>query len=207
MVKQQYQEILKPVHHKDSSDVLDHQDENISSSVTWSTYLYVFCAALNSCNLGYDIGVSTNAGPKIQEVFGLSNTQLELFLGSINFWSIFGAVLSPFVTDRYGRRWTFGVAAIFFLFGVGVMTIAKDYTQLMVGRMIVGLGVGCGEAIDPMYISEISPAKNRGELVSFAEAGVAFGVVLGFASSLIFRNMDEDPDQGRYMLGLGGVFP
>lgn len=38
-----------------------------------------------------------------------------------------------------------------------------------------------GEAIDPMYTSEIVPVLHRGELVSWAEAGVAFGVVLDSA--------------------------
>lgn len=94
---------------------------------------------------GYDIGVSTNAGPKIQVAFGLDDEQLELFLGSLNFWSIFGALLSPFVTDRYGRRATFRTAALAFMFGCGIMATSPSFEVLMMGRMIVGLGVGVGE--------------------------------------------------------------
>ena len=70
----------------------------------------------------------------------------------------------------------------------------------MVGRMIVGIGVGVGEAIDPMYIAEIAPSHVRGELVSWAEAGVAIGVVLGFASSLLGVGW-------RIMVALGAVLP
>jgi len=170
--------------------------------------LYAFCAALNSCNLGYDIGVSTNAGPKLQQYFNLTDRQLEVFLGSINFCSIFGALLSPVVSDRWGRRWTFNVAAVGFLVGVAVMASSRTYSQLLAGRTIVGLGVGTGEAIDPMYISEIAPAEHRGYLVSWAEAGVAVGVVTGFASSLfLFPFLDDDPNEWRYMLGLGAVMP
>jgi hypothetical protein len=55
--------------------------------ITRAAYLFVLCAALNSCNLGYDIGVSTEAGKLIQDDFDLSRTQREIFVGSINFWA------------------------------------------------------------------------------------------------------------------------
>jgi hypothetical protein len=55
--------------------------------LTRSTKLYALCASVNSCNLGYDIGVSTEAGRLVQNYFGLSTTQRELFVGSINFWA------------------------------------------------------------------------------------------------------------------------
>ena len=67
------------------------------------------CAALNSCNLGYDIGVNTGAGPLLQESLQLSDVELEIFLGSLNFFSIFGALSAHLVSDRFGRRYSFVV--------------------------------------------------------------------------------------------------
>jgi MFS family permease len=175
--------------------------------VTRSTYCYALGAALNSCNLGYDIGVSTNAGPLIATDFQLSQVQLELFLGSLNFWTIFGALCSPYLTDRYGRTTTFGMAAIGFLVGIWVMILSPSFEYLMVGRMIVGLAVGVGEAVDPMYIAEISPKHVRGRLVSWAEAGVALGVVLGFSSSLVFYRVHNVAWKWRCMIGAGMILP
>jgi len=57
-----------------------------------------------------------------------------------------------------------------------------------------------------MYIAEIAPKGIRGELVSWAEAGVAVGVVLGFSSSLLLYNV-PDGTEWRYMLALGAVLP
>jgi hypothetical protein len=57
------------------------------STISAKTYRFVLCAALNSCNLGYDIGVSTEAGRLLQDDLGLSNHQREIFIGSINFWA------------------------------------------------------------------------------------------------------------------------
>lgn len=49
----------------------------------------------------------------------------------------------------------------------------------MFGRAFVGLGVGLGLSIDPLYISEVSPPSHRGHLVSFSEIAINFGIVLG----------------------------
>lgn len=70
-------------------------------------------------------------------------------------------------------------------------------------------------AIDPCYIAEIAPQQLRGELVSWAEAGVAVGVVLGFSSSLVMYAINGGEDgkvisndvQWRIMLALGAVLP
>lgn len=52
-----------------------HNDYENSTSlqITRATKIYALCAAINSCNLGYDIGVNTNAGWRVQQDFGLSN--------------------------------------------------------------------------------------------------------------------------------------
>lgn len=49
-----------------------------------ATKLFALCAAVNSCNLGFDIGVSTSVGPLIQDDFGLSDVQREIFVVSNN---------------------------------------------------------------------------------------------------------------------------
>jgi MFS family permease len=164
------------------------------------TYLYCACAALNSVNLGYAIGVSTNAGLFIQKDWQLTDEQLEFFLGLLNFCSIFGALLSPVLCDRFGRRRTFGIVASIFITGAGVTCTARSRHVLFLGRIILGLAVGIGEAIDPMYIAELAPAHVRGALVSWAEAGDALGVVLGFATSLV-------TDNWRIMMALGATIP
>jgi MFS family permease len=123
-----------------------------SIKITRSTYIFALCAAVNSCNLGYDIGVSTNAGGLIQKDLGLTDVQREVFVGSLNLWSIFGSLFAHWVCDKYGRRHSFVVAAISFIVGVVVMAMAGGYTMLMLGRIFVGLGVGFGLAVGRLYL-------------------------------------------------------
>jgi hypothetical protein len=75
----------------------EHQSHFIEPNVpiTKSTMIYVLCAALNSCNLGYDIGVSTNVGKLIQNDLHITNTQREIWIGFINFWA------STFITNYH----------------------------------------------------------------------------------------------------------
>lgn len=73
-------------------------------------YVWVLCAALNSCNLGYDIGVNTSAGPIVQQDLNLSKVQLELFFGSLNLFAMVGALFAYAISDRFGRRHAFAVS-------------------------------------------------------------------------------------------------
>ena len=123
----------------------DFSDTNLR--VTRQTFIFAACAAVNSCNLGYDIGVSTHASALIQQTMGLTDVQRELFVGSLNLWSIFGSLFAHWICDRYGRRDSFKVAALGFILGLVILAAAPNYTTLMVGRVFVGLGVGFGLAV------------------------------------------------------------
>jgi len=174
--------------------------------ITRATKLYAFCAALNSCNLGYDIGVNTGAGMLLQESLALSDVQLEVFMGSLNLFAMVGALSSHWISDRLGRRWSFRIAAVVFIFGTVIQSGAGGYASLMFGRAFVGLGVGFGLAVDPVYISEISQAAHRGQLVTWSEIATNIGIVLGFLSGLFFSSVDENV-AWRLMFSLGAILP
>jgi sugar porter (SP) family MFS transporter len=193
------------------SEPLLEDDDKLTNSnappkITRANKLYAFCAALNSCNLGYDIGVNTGAGMLVQNSLVLSDVQLEVFMGSLNLFAMVGALCSHIINDKFGRRWSFRVSAIIFIIGTILQSVTHDYVVLMIGRAFVGLGVGFGLAVDPVYISEISPAAHRGQLVNMSEFAINLGIVFGFASGLIFASVDEDV-AWRWMFSLGAILP
>ena len=150
--------------------------------------------------------VNTSVATKLQNSMDLTDVELEIFMGSLNLFAMVGALSSNFFSDRYGRRMSFIVAAISFFIGVIIQATATTYGLLIFGRFFVGLGVGFGLAIDPIYISELSPASHRGQLVTWSEIAINVGIVLGFTSGAVFFQVDEQT-AWRYMFGMGAILP
>ena len=142
----------------------------------------------------------------VQDEFNLSRLQREIFVGCINFWAMFGALFAQYFSDGYGRRFTFIAAAVGFILGIFVMVVSNSYQILLVGRAFVGLGLGVGLAVDPMYIAEISPAQHRGKLVTYSEIAINVGIVLGFSSGLFLAPL-ENGREWRVMFLMGAIMP
>lgn len=139
--------ILNEHDDKISEDTHTDNKRDTTVGITKWNYIWAFCAALNSCNLGYDIGVGTDVGLLVTQEFNLTTFEREAFTGSIDFWSIFGALGAFYFTDRFGRRMTFAVAAVIFLIGVILLAAAPNYYTLLLGRVFLGLGIGTGFAV------------------------------------------------------------
>ncbi|KAJ8610537.1 hypothetical protein CTAYLR_009746 [Chrysophaeum taylorii] len=171
-------------------------------------YVYVLAgiAALNSANLGYDIGVMSGAAVYVQRAWHLNNWRVEVLIGILNFCSIGGALAAHVVNDWMGRRRTFQCTCVIFVCGVAGMTFSPTYAVLLAFRVVTGIGVGMGLSIDPVYIAEIAPKQFRGELVSWSEISINFGILLGFVTSYAFRGFRASISW-RLMLGCGVVAP
>ncbi|XBI79397.1 hypothetical protein VPH35_088874 [Triticum aestivum] len=120
------------------------------------------------------------------EDLGVSDTQIELLSGAINIYSLVGALLAGWTSDRLGRRLTIVLTNGFFLVGPLIMTLAGGYTALMAGRFISGIGVGYALVIAPIYAAEIAPASSRGLLSSLPEIFINTGVMLSYVSNFAF---------------------
>ncbi|XP_048528904.1 polyol transporter 5-like [Triticum urartu] len=148
-----------------------------------------FCAVLASMTsvlMGYNVAVMSGAQIFMAEDLGVSDTQIELLSGAINIYSLVGALLAGWTSDRLGRRLTIVLTNGFFLVGPLIMTLAGGYTALMVGRFIAGIGVGYALVIAPIYAAEIAPASSRGLLSSLPEIFINTGVMLSYVSNFAF---------------------
>ena len=164
------------------------------------------CASLNSVILGFDIGVSGGAFFIARDVLGLTEVQTELVIGCLNACAVVGAILSREVSDRLGRCTTLAVGSGLFFLGSLTLASSSTFGMLLLGRALLGLGVGTGLSIDPLYISEISPPARRGFLVSWSEVSINLGIIAGFVSSYALSGLSPAVSW-RLMVGLGAVLP
>ena len=168
----------------------------------WYVALLAAFASLNSCNLGFDLGVTAGAILGMQADLGLTDDQVELFVGMVDLSGTVGAACSFLISDYFGRRRAFTVCASVYICGIFVLINASSFIVLLLGRMIVGLSVGLALSLDPMYIAEIAPAEYRGTFVTWSELALNIGIVLGLGADYMFANLH--PSTGwRVMLSCG----
>ncbi|CAL4899009.1 unnamed protein product [Urochloa decumbens] len=151
-----------------------------------------FCAVLASMTsvlMGYNVAVMSGAQIFMAEDLGITDAQIEVLSGVINIYSLVGALLAGWTSDRLGRRLTIVLANAFFLAGPLAMALAGGYTTLMVGRFVAGVGNGYALVIAPVYAAEIAPASSRGLLTSLPEIFINSGVMLSYVSNLAFSGL------------------
>ena len=127
----------------------------------------------------------------------LDLSQYGLFTPSLTV----GALLGGRLADLFGRRRLLIVTAI--IFGVGGIACAAATSPaiLVLGRIIVGLGIGLASGTVPVYISEVSPADARGWQVSLFQLAITVGILLAYVVDYAFAAI-----QGwRWMFGLAVV--
>ncbi|MBA0721445.1 hypothetical protein Golax_008990 [Gossypium laxum] len=76
------------------------------------------------------------------------------------------AAIGGWISDTFGRKRSILLADVLFAVGALVMAFAPAPVMIILGRILVGLGVGMTSMTAPLYISEASPARIRGALVS-----------------------------------------
>ncbi|KAJ9152672.1 hypothetical protein P3X46_026215 [Hevea brasiliensis] len=165
------------------------------------------CAALASMTsilLGYDIGVMSGAAIYIKDDLKISDTQVEILVGTLNIYSLVGSAAAGRTSDWIGRRYTIVVAGGIFFVGALLMGFATNYAFLMVGRFIAGIGVGYAVVIAPVYTAEVSPASSRGFLTSFPEVFINSGILIGYVSNFAFSKLPTHLGW-RFMLGIGAI--
>ncbi|KAL5657522.1 hypothetical protein ACJX0J_030685, partial [Zea mays] len=116
--------------------------------------------------------------------------------------AIVGAGAGGWMNDRFGRRPSILIADLLFLAGSIVMAFAPTPAVIIVGRVLVGLGVGMASMTSPLYISEASPARIRGALVSTNGLLITAGQFLSYLINLAFTKVSGT---WRWMLGVAGL--
>jgi len=168
--------------------------------------LLTLVAALGGLLFGYDTAVISGAIGFLETHFELDDFLKGWTAASALVGCILGACFAGTLSDGLGRKKVLLLAAV--LFGVSAVgsAIATNLTELVMARIVGGIGVGAASMLSPLYIAEISPARIRGRLVSVNQLAIVSGMLAAyFANAVVVRVGDDAWNVAmswRWMFGL-----
>jgi len=164
-------------------------------------YLAASFAGLGGLLFGYDTGVISGAELFFKNDFTLSTFALEVIVSGVLAGAAVGALGGGRLADIFGRRLLLIATAIIFAAGAVICAAATSPAMLIVGRIIVGLGIGLSSGTVPVYISEVSPADARGWTVSLFQLAITIGILLAYVVDYAFAKSEA----WRWMFGISLV--
>lgn len=132
-------------------------------------------AALGGFLFGYDTAVISGTIGSVSAQFGLNDVNTGWYVGCALVGSIIGVAMAGKLSDYFGRKGVLIFSAILFTgSGIGCM-LSGSISDLVLYRIMGGIGIGVASVISPLYISEISVARYRGTLVSLYQLAITVG--------------------------------
>jgi MFS transporter, SP family, arabinose:H+ symporter len=134
-------------------------------------------AALGGFLFGYDTAVISGTIGTVSSQFGLNDAGTGWYVGSALVGSIGGVAIAGKLSDYFGRKIVLILSAVLFsVSAIGCM-VSGSVSELVIYRIVGGIGIGVASVISPLYISEISVARYRGTLVTLYQLAITIGFV------------------------------
>ncbi|CAA7023454.1 unnamed protein product [Microthlaspi erraticum] len=202
-----------------------HGGGSYEGRVTAFVVITCMLAAFGGLLFGYDIGISggvtsmdefltkffpdvlremQNKTRRETEYCKYDNELLTLFTSSLYLAALFSSFLASSITRLFGRKRSMTIGALAFLTGALLNGFATNLEMLIIGRLLLGLGVGFANQSVPLYLSEMAPANIRGALNICFQLAITIGILS--ANLVNYATVKLDNGIGwRLSLGIAGV--
>ncbi|KZT20815.1 general substrate transporter [Neolentinus lepideus HHB14362 ss-1] len=138
---------------------------------------------------GYDQGVMSAllTANQFEKVFPQTvgsqseHATLQSFLVAIyEIGCLLGALSNLWLGDRLGRRRTIVIGGVIMIIGAILQASSYSYAQMVVARIVTGLGNGLNTSTVPSYHAECSPAAKRGSFIMIEGSLITFGIMVSY---------------------------
>ena len=171
----------------------------LNNIIFWS-----FTVAIGGFLFGFDTAVISGADQPLQKLWNTSDIYHGAMIMSPALWgTVIGALAGGLFCEYFGRKKTLMTVGILYLLSALGSALANTPEFFAIMRLIGGFGVGLSSIVVPAYISEISPAHQRGRLVAFYQFQIVFGILIAFLSNYILQRYFSL--NWRWMLGIEAV--
>lgn len=151
-------------------------------------------AALGGFLFGYDTAVISGTIPLVVGQYGLDTMSQGWYVGCALVGSIIGVLCAGILSDGIGRKWSMLLSAVLFTTSAVGCAVCHSFDQLVVYRIIGGMGIGVVSIVSPLYISEISIPKYRGRMVALYQLAVTIGFLGAYLINFaLLRWSSSDP--------------
>ena len=148
----------------------------MKSTINFSYLIFLsVVAALGGFLFGYDTAVISGTIAQVTQLFQLDALQQGWYVGCALVGSIVGVLFAGILSDKLGRKLTMVISAVLFSTSALGCALSADFAQLVVYRIIGGVGIVVVSIVSPLYISELAVAQYRGRLVSLYQLAVTVG--------------------------------
>ncbi|KAH7662333.1 Sugar/inositol transporter protein [Dioscorea alata] len=166
--------------------------------MTLFVFLTCLVAATGGLIFGYDIGISggvtsmdsflrkffpsvyrkQQANQTTNQYCKFDSQLLTTFTSSLYLAALIASFFASTVTRVFGRKWSMFGGGVIFLVGAAINGAAKDVAMLIIGRILLGIGVGFANQSVPVYLSEMAPARLRGMLNMAFQLMITIGILV-----------------------------
>ncbi|MDB4581613.1 sugar porter family MFS transporter [Draconibacterium sp.] len=157
-------------------------------------------AALGGFLFGYDTAVISGTIGFVKTKFALDAAMEGWFVSSALVGCIAGVMFAGELSDRFGRKNSLIVSALLFSVSAVGCAISANHTELIVYRLVGGIGVGVASMLSPLYISEVSPANVRGRMVALYQFAITIGILVAYFANAWFLKNSSVAEFGNELL-------
>ncbi|KAI5678420.1 hypothetical protein M9H77_09370 [Catharanthus roseus] len=196
---------------------------NYDGKVTSFVVITCLVAATGGLIFGYDIGISGGVTsmdeflikffPEVYEkekhnihssnYCTFDSHLLQLFTSSLYLAALLASFAASAITKALGRKVSIMFGGSVFLIGAIINAAAINVAMLIIGRLLLGVGIGFGNQAVPLYLSEMAPSKIRGALNIGFQMATTIGI---FVANLVNYGTSKMESNGwRVSLGLAAV--
>ncbi|MBA4167573.1 MAG: sugar porter family MFS transporter [Chitinophagaceae bacterium] len=162
--------------------------------------LWSMIAAIGGFLFGFDTAVISGAEQSIQHYWSLSSYEHGLTVSMALIGTIFGALMGSIPSEKWGRRKTLQIIAVLYLLSSLGTALSQQWWMFLIFRFLGGWAVGASSVTAPVYITEISPAAQRGKLVALFQFNIVLGILVSYLSNYFIGQ--ESVNAWRWMLGV-----
>nr|WP_276515447.1 MFS transporter [Ancylobacter defluvii] len=117
---------------------------------------------------------------------GMSRSTAGMIASASLVATAFGGLIFGFLADRIGRTRSMVLSILCYSIGTLLCGLSQDVTQLLLFRIIVGLGVGGEWSAGAALITETWPARHRGKVMAWVQSAFASGYALAAIVAAVF---------------------